>query len=530
MEQEKESEIIAKKNKIIIKWDVIFKEVIYWLFVGILILFFDYSEFLTEGKLKATYFLSIDEARAKAFTILFIFALIFDIVLHVIKLNFFKETYKKFMIIAFTLGICYCIAVPFGQGTDEVSHFLRIYEISKKYTTIHYQETSEFSKEFVALADYQANREISYNDYKENFEAFVMNTEEKEDLIANYWNMRLYSPIQYLPQAIGVTIGRIVTDNILVIGTFGRIFGFLAWTFLCAYAIKIVPNKKTFFIVLCLLPVNIFSAICLSGDTLTNAVCMVFLAMIYRKVYLKEKISKKDKMVLILSGCLIALCKIVYLPFVFLALLLKKENFDNKKSYITFIVALIVLSCIVGLGWLVIGSNNLIESNSASKEQVRFILDQPLHYCLIVLQTFKDKGTDYIYQFTTGYELMCHGKTVIYPIISYCIGIAVILSLFICEDNKNTKLDIVRKSFVVLILLGTCALIITAIYVQWTSLFEIGMYMVAGLQGRYFIPVAILLIFIIDTVKLDIKKENFISFLLIMQLPVIGLIMSTFTH
>ena len=68
----------------------------------------------------------------------------------------------------------------------------------------------------------------------------------------------------------------------------------------------------------------------------------------------------------------------------------------------------------------------------------------------------------------------------------------------------------------------------TAIYVQWTSLFEIGRYMIAGLQGRYFIPVALLLIFVIDTIKLDIKKENLISFLTIMQLPILGLIMNTF--
>lgn len=525
----KKEEKTKKFNFKNINKKVILKELAYWLFVCLLMLFFNYLEFDTEAKSKAGFYLSMDEIRAKAFLVMFLFALAFDIILHIIKSKK-MEIYQKFIVTAICIAICYCIAVPFGQGTDEFSHYLRVYEISQKYTSFNYEENSEFPNEFAVLAGFQANGNITYEDYINGYDAFIMNSSDKVNLIANYWNMRLYSPIQYLPQAIGVTIGRIVSDNILTIGTFGRITGFIAWLAACAYAIKIVPNKKTFFTIICLLPVNIFSAICLSGDTLTNAACIVFIAMIYRKVYLKESIELKDKIILIITGILIALCKIVYLPFVFLALLLKKENFKSKKGCIIFITALIILACIVGLGWLKIGSDSLQESNPASKQQVKFILDDPLKYFLIVLHTMEEKGTDYIYQFTTGYELMCHGKTQIYPIISYLISIAVIISFFINDEKEEKKLEIniLRKILVWLIVLGTCALIITAIYVQWTSLFEIGRYMVAGLQGRYFIPVALVLIFVINSIKIEMKKEGLISFLVIMQLPVLGLIMSTF--
>ncbi len=508
-------------------WKAIFKELAYWFLVGLFILFLDYLEFNTAEKASATFYLSMDAHRKQAFIVLFLFALIFDVVLHIIKIKKI-QLYQKFIILAVSIGICYCIAVPFGQGTDEVSHFLRVYEISKKYTTFHYQDTTEFPMAFSTLANYQADRNTSYESYKQNYDSFVMNSEEKTDMINQYWNMRLYSPIQYLPQAVGVTIGRIVSDNILVIGTFGRIGGFVTWLILCAYAIKIVPNKKIFFIILCLLPVNIFSAICISGDTLTNAACMIFLAMIYRKVYLKEQVTLKDKIILLISAILIALCKIVYLPFVFLILLLNKDNFKNKREATIFMIALVILSCIIGVAWLKIGGDNLVSANEASKEQVKFILREPLRYFLIMLHTMEEKGTDFIYQFTTGYELMCHGKTMIYPIVSYCIGIAVILSLLIQEEANNLEIHVFKKTLVWLIILGTIVLIATAIYVQWTSLFEIGRYMIAGIQGRYFIPVVILLIFVINSVRLNIKQENLISFLTIMQLPVLALIMSTF--
>jgi len=523
-EEKKERKKISFKN---INWMTVFKEIAYWVFVGILILFFDYLEFKTPEKLSATNYLSMDPKRAQAFIVLFIFALVLDIALHITKIKKL-QIYQKFIILAVSIGVCYWVAVPFGQGTDEVSHFLRVYEISKKYTTLNYQDTTEFPTEFEKLAVFQQSREISYDTYKEHFGSFNVISTEKADMGYAYWNMRLYSPIQYFPQAVALTVGRIVSNNILVIGTFARVGGFLAWVLLCAYAIKIVPNRKTLFMILCLLPVNIFSAVCISGDTLTNATCMVFVAMIYRKVYLKEKIELKDKIVLILSGCLMALCKIVYLPFVFLALLLKKENFDSKKACIVFIIILIALSCIVGIGWLKIGNQNLVESNAASKDQVKFILQDPLHYFLIMLHTFEEKGTDYIYQLTTGLELICHGKTTIYPIIGYIISIVVVLGIFVNEDDKDTKINIIRKVLVWLIILGVSALIATAIYVQWTSLMEIGRYMIAGIQGRYFIPVVLLLIFTIDSARLSIKNRNLISFLTIMQLPFLALIINTF--
>lgn len=514
-------------------WNKIFKEVAYWLFFGILILFFNYLEFNTVEKQVTDAFLSIDAKRIKAFIVLFIFALIIDISLHISKSKKL-EIYQKFIVIAVSLAICYQVAVPFGQGNDEVAHFLRIFEISRKYTTINYVDspaTSEFTKEFSDLLELQKNEETSYNTYKEKYKDLEVTTTEKFQMISEYWNMRLYSPIQYLPQVIGVTIGRVISDNLLVIGTLGRIAGFVAWLLLCAYSIKTVPNKKTFFMILCLLPINIFSAVCLSGDTLTNAVCMLFIAILYRKIYLKEKVELREKIILVILGCLIALCKIVYLPFVFLILLLKEENFDNKKAFIVFSIILIIISCIVGLFWFRTGKGNLSLTNLLAKDQANFIIKNPIRYGLIMLHTFEEKAPDYIYQFSTGYELLCHGKVEVYPIIGYLMSIVVILSIFIDDDEKENKnkIELIKKIFIWLIMLAVSVLIATAIYIQWTSLIEIGRYMIAGIQGRYFIPVVLLLIFIIDNTKILIKKENLISFLVILQIPILALILSEFT-
>ena len=311
----------------------------------------------------------------------------------------------------------------------------------------------------------------------------------------------------------------------------GRLTGYIFWIVLCAISIKLVPNKKTFFLILCILPVNIFSAICISGDTVTNAICILFISLIYRKVYLKENINKKEKIILLILCCMIALCKIVYLPFVAIVLLLKEENFVNKKSFKNFIIVTITLSVIVGLSWLVIGSMNLVNSNSASGDQLKFILNNPFEYCMIIMRTLTQKGAQYIYQLCTGDELMCHAKTTVYPIISYIISICLLMSLFVNEEKQKLQINTLRKVWIGLIMFGTSILIVTAIYIQWTSLAgigKIGNEIILGIQGRYFIPVIALSIFILNKTKLETNEKHLITGVILMQLPVLFQIMNVF--
>lgn len=508
-----------EKNK---KLKIIFAQIFYWIFAISAIMYFRNSVFETTNEMKNILLIPMT-----------VMAIGIDVMLIAFR-KFKLEAYKQFIVLATVLGLFYFMITPFGSGTDEVSHFLRVFKISQKYTNIRLEEDSMFPTAFRKLIDFKNNAPEAirkYTDYKNEFEAFSMNTPEREDLISEYWNIKLYSPIQYAPQAIGVTVGRVLSDNVLVIGMFGRITGYIFWVVCCAIAIKLMPNKKIFLMILCLLPVNIFSAVCISGDTVTNAVCTLFIALIYRKIYLKEKINKKEKILLSVLACMIALCKIVYLPLVTLVFLLKENNFDSKKDWKKFVIIILVASIIVGLSWFVIGSINLANSNEASKEQLKFILKNPFQYCAILVRTIAQKGDDFIYQLCTGNELMCHAKTTVYHIISYIISVVLLISLFTNEEDKELEVDELRRIWVGLIILGTSLLIFTAIYIQWTSLPEvggIGYKIVQGVQGRYFIPVVALLIFVVNKSKMETNQKILLWMTVLMQLPILFQIINIF--
>lgn len=494
----------------------IISQIFYWIFIVITIFYFREAVFETK--------VFIENILLAASLII---AIALDVILVIFNRNEI-EYHKQFVILALVLGLFYFLAAPFPNGTDEGSHFLRVFKISQKYTSLNFEDDSLFPPAFQKAMDYNNNRDMTYENYVNEFDAFSMNSPERKDLIQYYWNMRLYSPLQYIPQVIGVTAGRLISDNVVIIGMCGRVTGYAFWIALCAYAIKLMPNKKLFLMILCLLPVNIFSAVCISGDTVTNAVCTYFIAFIYRKVYLKEKLTKKEQIIATITACMLALCKIVYLPFVTLVLLLKYDNFESKKAWRKFVIILITLSVIVGLGWLIIGSMNLANSNAASGDQLKYILNHPLKYICVILNTMTAKGAQFIFQLCTGDELMCHAKTTVYPILSYIYSMILFLSVFMEEKNEKIEINLARKIWISLIMIGTGLLIVTAIYIQWTSLWEIGKDSILGIQGRYFIPVVALLIFLVNKTKFETNPKILINTLIILQLPIICQIMQVF--
>lgn len=320
-----------------------------------------------------------------------------------------------------------------------------------------------------------------------------------------------------------MSITNIFSNNIIVITIGARIFGLLFWVLICTYAIKIIPGRKAFFSIL-----NICTVSAVSGDTVTNAMCILFIAVLYKNLHDKNLIEKKDKIILTISATMIALCKIVYLPFVFLVLLLDKEKFNNKKENIMTKSLVILTSCIVGIAWFLIGSFILSNSNTNSIEQVKFILQNPIKYIFIIIQTYLNTGSSLIFQSTTGYELLCDSRVQVYTPISYIYSVLLILGLFVKEDEKTISLDKRKKCFVWVVIVGTIILITTAIYVQWTSMFEIGYSTVLGLQGRYFIPIYALLIFTIDYFNIEMKKEKVFKINIVLQIIIIFLIMQAY--
>ena len=147
VEVKKEKKQNKKINFKSIDKNFIISQIFYWIFVAVTIFYFREAVFETKVLIK---------------NILLVATLIMAVAVDVILVIFNKkeiEYHKQFIILALAFGLFYFLATPFPNGTDEGSHFLRVFKLSTKYTSLSFEEDSLFPPAFQKAMDYNNNRD-----------------------------------------------------------------------------------------------------------------------------------------------------------------------------------------------------------------------------------------------------------------------------------------------------------------------------------------------------------------------------------
>lgn len=395
---------------------------------------------------------------------------------------------KMFLVIAIPLGLLFMILLPIGQIPDENTHYERIYAISEGYLI---SKSDSEGTGYAYMPDYVLNNFNNGN--IENFEYSnvtdnLFKKYDKKIVKKTFPNTSLYSFVVYIPQTVGVLVGKILHLPQLLTVYLARLFNFIVYVLLIYYSIKLIPFLKKAVMLIALLPISLQEGISLAPDALTISLSLLLVSYILHLRYSNSsKLNNKHFVVLIVLSTICSLCKIVYIPIVLLSLLIPNDKFKSKRDKY-FKVLFILLICIVlNIGWTLFASRYLTALNPGvnSKEQVRFILSHPFEYIKIIFNTYKDSYIGLIYQaFGISLGVFSVYTYKIYPILSG------IILLIICIFNrfKNILLNKKEKIIYLLISFSIIILITTSLYVQWTPLKNS---VVNGIQGRYFIPILI---------------------------------------
>lgn len=408
------------------------------------------------------------------------------------------------------LGILYFMICPLGMVPDKTNHFSRAFEIScGNMVSKHLGETGvggNFLPEAIQF-------------YKD--ETAVLNWNNITSI--SFGNTALYSPVTYLPQALGIKIIRYFTNNVSIIFYGGRLGGFVVCMILGSLALYIVPFGKNIIYLILLFPLTLQEMISLSPDGFTICLSLLFLAYILKLCYAKEKITKIDLVILTIVGGTLALCKIVYIVLLLMIFMLPSKKFETtKKSFgykICFIIAAVGLNVI----WLKISAGYMVEFNPGvdSAMQVKFVLTHMLRYALIVIRTTIMNGSFYIR--TMFGSLMGAASIETNSIIWITYLILFITSICLCP-MPNIKIQKNNVIILFVTFLSGCALIYTSLYVQWTPYKND---VINGIQGRYFTPIiATLAMGVVISLKnppltYNNKKENMFDMVYIHILAIV---------
>lgn len=449
---------------------------------------------------------------------IFIYLLLSIIALFVIKSKE-KRIERKFLYLAIPIFLMYMLFLPLYMGHDELFHWYRVYEITDGGLLPEIENNStgyEVPKNVGSGLAW--NKNLEYGD-------IVRDASRKLDYNDKQFisdvTMSVYSPIQYFPQIVGVTFGKLITDRSVLISYFGRLFNVLICIYLLYNAIKLAPYGKNLLFVLAFIPIAVEGFTTLSGDGFTISTAYLFISYILNIKNSKRMLLKKDFAILSILGIVLAFCKIIYIPIVFMLFLLPKESFKSNKKRWIYLIMMIMLFIFCNLLWLKLANPYLqVYTDGKSSYQIKYIFSHPIRYCQNFLYTIQQNGINYILElYGTG---MLWGNAVnnytFVPIIM------IILTLIACinESDFKNKFNLKDSIIVVLIVLAVIALMFTSLYVQWTSYAQ---NKIEGVQGRYFLPIITLVYLVIGNyfggkIKLDNKKVD--------KLIIVGIVLVSF--
>lgn len=394
---------------------------------------------------------------------------------------------KWFLLVAGILGVAFILILPVGQSPDDIMHFRRAYGITEGVLIPSViNENGGVGSAVPVDTEEVLETFPEAGHYGEVVEELGSGVAEKTEQAYN--NTALYNFVCYIPQSLAIMIGKIFGLSTAGLAYLARIFNFVLWAVLVYFAIKLIPKFKKIVLFIALLPITLQEATSLAPDALAIGLGIFLISYVVYLAYgRKEKLSRKELVLLYTMAGVMGFCKIVYLPLVLLYLIIPEERFGSKKKKWIHLAIIGTLVVVLNLAWLAVSSGFLVEFNPGvnSKEQLVWIMSHPFGYVVVIARTIVANM-----QLWISNMLGMHLGSFVFnlPSIVFLMSFAMFVVLFMQRDEtlKIKKFD--RIVFIVTFLIITM-LIFTSLYIQWTA---VSAPIIDGIQGRYFLPILLL--------------------------------------
>ncbi len=314
------------------------------------------------------------------------------------------------------------------------------------------------------------------------------------------------NPLAHLAPAIGITIGRFMGLGFIGIYTLGRVFNMAQYIALVYMAIKLVPKNKELMLITAIVPMAMQQCTCMSYDSIVNGLSMLFTAYVLRMINNKKGLEIKSIVICTLIIIALAPIKVVYIILVLLLLAVSKD-YAKKVLPIIGLAGMVLLffkwrtiwdimNNSVGEAWWTGG----LESHTLS-----FVLEHPLRYIKAIVYSVENDGLTYLKDMI-GIGLSTSRVAIPdYLAITY-ISIIVLCALTEKESILENKWQ--RRVFLLTSLIGTVA--IFTVYLLNCTIY--GQPRIMGVQGRYFIPFIVPVLYCIQRKKLKLDIDRRILF------------------
>lgn len=379
-------------------------------------------------------------------------------------------------------GIHFGNADALSYGTNEVDRSQAEYLLTNFGLAGHIQDTQEDQAAYIRFIDELAE-----------------DTSEQ----AAYYTWELCD-IGYTTQSLGIALGRALGLPFHWQFILGRMGNMLLYIGVCYAAIKVAVQFKAVMATIALFPTVMSMACSFAYDPTVIAFsllgCSLFIAEMSRP---DKRMDWKRGALMLAAFCIASFPKAVYIPMILLLLFLPKTKFADRRAHISFkvgvgLIFIIMMSSFVVPVFFVKGGGDVRGGNGVNTEaQLKFILSNPVAYAKVLVKSVLNVLDSFVINDTRMLlPYLSRGLTEQSP--TYLLGTLNLISTGLMfyvlftdkHKEKGTKeLKGSTKWWMLVAVGGIVVLIWTALYLSFTA---VGSSTIAGVQGRYYIPLFLL--------------------------------------
>lgn len=402
-----------------------------------------------------------------------------------------------FLLIALPSVVFLSYGTPPFQGVDEPSHVFRAVQLLGG--GIVGKRTAFDAGGAIETNVFEASRVLAYShglsDQRIDPETMriirAFRWDARKTSYVAFSNTVLYPPFFYIPAMMGIGIGRFFDLTIVDSLYLGRLIGALVSVVVSAIAIFLAKRSRALLFALLLLPMPLFLFATVTQDGLMIAVTALTIALCARAYEQWRDLTwAESALVGVMLGAIIAARP----PnFLLITLLLIRPNSCLARIRFRTLAPMVLALAIAG-AWIGFGAAPAkipfrLEADVSMVEQIGFLFENPLFIFKVVANTIVVWGGWHYAQFIGA--LGWHD--VYLPDLYYLsASVALVIAALVGGFASGRALSVTGACYLLAASLLTCGIIYVAQYLSWT---KVGANLVDGIQGRYFLPPALLLSF-----------------------------------
>lgn len=428
------------------------------------------------------------------------------------------------------LGVFYLFVLTPFSAPDEAAHFVSAYRLSSQIMgkqavadEAFYNQATEKERERIKKG---ANVIVRSGDDASGFftepgqrtyqfvltQLFSMDQSEtvtvREEIPVNT------TPVVYLPQALGITLARLLHFGYVPLVYLGRLMNLLAFAAMTVVSVRLMPFKKEVLMAVSLLPMTLHLAASFSYDVTFIGLSMLLFSWCFYLAYEKKEVTSKDVVILALLLILLEPGKIVYLPAAGICLLIPKTKFPSKRQYwisLFFVIAIVMLAVffvnrIVLAAWA--GSTeSYVGWSEAAGYTLSDVWQKPLDVFMVYYETLVTQSDYYLVTMLGGFLGNLDPNLTVPPFCLAILWYGLLVSV-IKREGEVVRMKDGEKLWMLFLVFVSVVLVLTSMFLGWTPR---ELTYITGVQGRYFIPLLpLFLITVFDrrlVIGVDLRKS-----------------------